>query len=220
MKLLIKTALLLATLFISTFLIIKVTGVLTIDDIKQFFENIKAEPAYIVGGLVVLLLFADLFIAVPTMTVILLAGFFLGFNSALLYAFIGLFFAAITGYILSRTWGEKILIRIERDKQKRDEMHNLFNQHGVLVLILSRAMPVLPEVSACLAGASKMPFIRFLWAWGLGTIPYLLIVSYAGSVSDVDNPTPAILTAIGVTATLWLAWMGFLRFQIQGKSKG
>lgn len=206
MKLLIKTALTLAALFASTFIIIKLTGVLTIDDIKLGFESLKNQPAYFIGTLVIVLLFADLFIAVPTMTVIILAGYFLGFQSAALFAFIGLACAAFTGYLISRLWGEKLLRKISKDQQQIEEMQSTFSQHGVLLLILSRAMPILPEVSACLAGASKMPLPRFIIGWGLGSIPYLLIVSYAGSISSIDNPMPAIYTAMGISGTLWMGW--------------
>ncbi len=77
------------------------------------------------------------------------------------------------------------------------------------MILLSRAMPILPEVTACLAGMTKMKFSRFLLAWCLSTIPYVLIVSYAGSVSSLENPKPAIYTAIGISATLWAGWYLF-----------
>jgi len=219
MKLLLKTALILATLFASTFLVIKFTGVLTVEDIKAGFEALKSQPVYFIGGLVVLLLFADLFIAVPTMTVIILAGFFLGFETAALFAFIGLVCAALTGYLISRLWGDKLLRKINRDEHQRLQMQSLFQKHGVLVLILSRAMPILPEVSVCLAGVSKMRFDRFILGWSLGSVPYLLLVAYAGSVSDLDNPMPAILIALGVTSSLWLAWVWFLRVKLKSGSR-
>ncbi len=219
MKLLLKTALILATLFASTFLVIKFTGVLTVEDIKAGFEALKSQPAYFIGGLVVLLLFADLFIAVPTMTVIIFAGFFLGFETAAFFAFVGLICAALTGYLISRLWGDKLLRRINRDEHQRLQMQSLFQEHGVLVLILSRAMPILPEVSVCLAGASKMRFGRFILGWSLGSLPYLMLVAYAGSVSDLDNPMPAILVALGVTSSLWLAWAWFLRVKLRSGSQ-
>lgn len=214
MKLLLKTALLLAAIFATTFIVIKVTGVLTVEDIESGFERLHAAPVYWIGGLVVLLLFADLFIAVPTMTVIMLAGFFLGFTNGLMFSLIGCMLAAFTGYTLSWFWGDRVLRKVENSQQKRQQMYDIFNRQGMLVLILSRAMPILPEVSACLAGICKMPFLRFVLGWSLGTIPYLLIVNYAGSISDLDNPFPAILTAIGVTGTLWLAWVWKFRGRV------
>ncbi len=42
--------------------------------------------------------------------------------------------------------------------------------------------------------------------YALGTIPYALIITYAGSISSLDNPKPAILAAIGISLTLWTGW--------------
>lgn len=217
MKLLIKSALLLASLFACTFIVVKFSGVLTVDDIKHYFQLLQEQPSYVIGLMVAMLLFADLFIAVPTMTVIILAGFFLGFPMAVLFAFIGLVCAALTGYILSLIWGDKLLHKINRDHRQRQQMEALFDRHGVMVLILSRAMPILPEVSVCLAGASNMPFRKFLLGWSLGSIPYLLIVSYIGSVSQLENPMPTVFAAMAITATLWLAWLWFIRGRVKGE---
>lgn len=215
MKLLIQTALILAALFISTFIIIKMTGLITIEDIEHGFQTLQLQPTYWIGGVMALLLFADLFIAIPTMTVMLLGAFFIGFEAALLFAFIGLSSAALTGYVLSWHWGHLLLNRISRDPMQQREMGEIFKKHGVMVLILSRAAPILPELSACLAGVSRMPFKHFLLGWGLGSIPYMIIVCYAGSISTLEDPKPAIFAAVGITLTLWLMWRIILRPKLQ-----
>jgi len=215
MKLLLKTAVTLALLFASTFLMIKLLGLLTVDDIRAGFESLKNLPDYFIGSLVILLLFADLFIAIPTMTVIMLSGFFLGFETAMLFSFIGLLLAAVVGYLISWIWGEKLLRKVCSDNQQINQMQSLFHKHGIFFLILCRALPILPEVSSCLAGVSRMPILKFMLGWGLGTIPYLFIVVYAGSISHVNNPMPAVLTAIMVSATLWLAWIWLLTIRLK-----
>lgn len=65
MKTLIKLFLILAAVFASTFVIIQVTGVLTIEDIRAWLEAAKSVSPWIIGLVVAGLLFADLFIAVP-----------------------------------------------------------------------------------------------------------------------------------------------------------
>ena len=78
MKDLIKIMLTLALLFASTFILIKATGLLTLEDIKQGLEQAQQiHPGYLVLA-VIGLLFVDLFIAIPTMTIAIMAGFFLG----------------------------------------------------------------------------------------------------------------------------------------------
>ncbi len=211
MKLLIKSILILATIFTTTLLIIKFSGVLTVEDIKEIFATLKSQPSYILGALIVLLLFVDLFIAVPTMTIIILAGYFIGFELAVFYTFLGLFSASFTGYFLSRKHGKKILDKLSSDEEQKLEMTELFNKYGVLVLILSRAVPMLPEISSCLAGTCKMSFKRFFFAWSLGTIPYLCVIAYAGSISKLDDPMPAIYAALGVTFVFWFLWLIFMK---------
>ncbi|MBP7770180.1 MAG: VTT domain-containing protein [Aliarcobacter sp.] len=211
MKLLIKTILILISIFTATLLLIKFTGILTVDDIKEIFTNLKSQPSYILGGLIVLFLFIDLFIAVPTMTIIILAGYFIGFELALFYTTIGLLSASLTGYFLSKKYGNKVLNKLSSNEQQKQEMTDLFNKHGVLVLVLSRAVPMLPEISSCLAGACNMSLRRFLLAWFLGTIPYVCVIAYAGSISNLDNPMPAIYAALGITILFWFIWMVFMK---------
>ena len=212
MKLLIKSVLILVVIFTTTLLIIKFSGVLTIEDIKEIFANLKSQPSYILGALIVLFLFIDLFIAVPTMTIIILAGYFIGFELAVLYTFIGLLSASLTGYFLSLKYGNKILDKLSSNEEQKLEMTDLFNKHGVLVIVLSRAVPMLPEISSCLAGTCKMSLKRFLFAWSLGTIPYLSVIAYAGSISNLENPMPAIYAAIGITVLFWIIWMVFMKY--------
>ena len=214
MKLLIKTTLILMLIFFSTFLLIKLTGILTVEDIKHYFNLLKEQPTYFIGSLVVLLLFIDLFIAVPTMTIIMLAGYFIGFEQAAFYAFIGMFSASSCGYFLSRLYGEDLLKKFTKDKNQIIQMKEVFNQYGMTMLILSRAMPMLTEISSCLAGTCKMSLKKYLLAWSIGSIPYLLLISYAGSVSDLNNPKPALFTAFIITAFLWFSWFIFLRKKI------
>jgi len=211
MKLLIKTILILVSIFTITLLLIKFTGVLTVDDIKGIFSNLKSQPSHILGALIVFFLFIDLFIAVPTMTIIILAGYFIGFELALFYTTIGLLSASLTGYFLSKKYGKKVLNKLSSNEEQKQEMTDLFNKHGVLVLVLSRAVPMLPEISSCLAGACNMSFKRFLLAWFFGTIPYVCVITYAGSISNLDNPMPAIYAALGITVTFWFIWMVFMK---------
>lgn len=211
MKLLIKSVLILFVIFTSMLLIIKFSGLLTVEDIKEIFANLKSQPSYILGSLIVLLLFIDLFIAVPTMTVIILAGYFIGFELAVLYTFIGLFCASFTGYFLSKKYGEKVLDKLSSNESQKLEMKELFNKHGVLVIVLARAVPLLPEISSCLAGTCKMSFKKFFIAWSIGTIPYLSVITYAGSISNLDNPMPALIAAIGITILFWFLWLVFIK---------
>jgi len=79
MKTLLKLFLSLAAVFASTFLIAKLFGLLSVAQIENWLGQAQQLSPLYVGSIVALLLFADLFIAVPTLTITILAGYFLGF---------------------------------------------------------------------------------------------------------------------------------------------
>ncbi len=211
MKELLKTGLILALFFASTFIVMKLFGILSVEDVKLWLEKASKIDYLYVSFAVVLLLFLDLFIAIPTLTITILAGYFLGFALGALSVFIGFMLSGVVGYFISRYYGLKLLQKIYKDPNKLNEMHHIFTKHGAVLLIICRAVPILPEVSCCLAGANRMPFFKFLLFFLIGTIPYLLIATYAGSKSSLENPLPAILVAIAISTILWLSWFFFIR---------
>ncbi len=213
MQTLVKLFLILASFFVSTFIVVKLTGVLTVDDIRAWLEAARSVSPWIVGLMVAGLLFADLFIAVPNLTVCILFGYFLGFELGAFFCILGVSTAGITGHLLSRSMGRRLLEKIVRAPEKIKEMEDVFNRHGFVMILLSWALPILPEATACLSGFTRMSFWKFLSAWVLGAYPYVTIAAYAGYMSTFSDPKPAIYAAIGLSAFFWLTWAIFLRFR-------
>ncbi len=209
MKALIKVMLVLALFFASTFIILKSTGLITVEKIELWLETAKNINPFYVAIIVAGLLFADLFIAVPTLTVMILGGYFLGTAIGAIAGITGLLLAGICGYAISRQYGSLLLNFLIKDQSKQKEAIETFQKHGAIVILLSRAMPILPEVSACMAGMTKMSFMKFLSLWLISTIPTAIIASYAGSISTLQNPKPAIYAVIGITGFFWLGWYVF-----------
>jgi uncharacterized membrane protein YdjX (TVP38/TMEM64 family) len=215
MKPLLRIILVLAVIFASTFVIIRLTGVLTEEDIKAWLEAAtNINPWYVVSA-VVLILAIDIFIAVPTLTTCILSGYFLGFIWGGLTASVGLLAAGLIGYWMSRLLGERILKIIIRSEEKREEAKTTFAQYGLAMIMLSRSSPIFSEVCACMAGMTRMKFTKFFLAWSVNSIPYALIAAYSGSISSFENPKPAIYTMIGLYMVLWLFW--FLYKKLRAK---
>jgi len=219
MRALIKLILVLASVFAATFLIAKLTGFISIEKIEYWLSTAKQIDTLLLATCIVLILFSDLFIAVPTLTVIILSGYFLGFTYGAITAITGVMLAGITGYLLSFLYGENLEKMIIKDHEQRLALREQFDRFGVLMIIFSRAIPILPEVTACLSGLTKMPFIKFIYAWTVSSVPYVLIASYSGSISSVDNPKPAIFTAITLTVMMWVAWFIIKRTTTQKANK-
>lgn len=211
MRELIKIMVVLTLFFLSTFVLLQLSGLLTLDEVRNILTATQQSAPLYLAILVVVLLYADLIIAVPTMTVAMLAGHFLGWPLGASVTLMGLFLAGLSGYFLSRHFGTTLLQRIYRNGDKLNEIQQAFNRSGPWVLISCRALPILPEVSCCMAGATRMEFIKFLPLFTLGTVPYALIVTYAGSVSSLERPQPAIITAITISLLLWGSWYLIVR---------
>ncbi len=215
MRSLFRVMLPLALFFTSMLVLLNATGLVTKARISAWLEAAQEVSPWWGGMLVALLLVADLFVAVPTLTVLLVAGYLLGAVPAALAGMAGLYAAGLLGYGLSRRYGESLVRRVVKDDEQRREMDDAFRTHGVPMILLSRALPMLPEMTACLSGLTHMRPTRFLLAWSGSVVPYVVVTTFAGSRSSLDNPTPAILTAIALAATFGIAWWLFSRRAIR-----
>ncbi len=198
---------------ISIFIILNSTGLITVEKIELWLKMANTSHSFYVAAIVSGLLLADLFISVPTLMLTILSGYFLGPVLGFLAAITGLLMAGTCGYGISRKYGDKLVSFLIKDQDKRDEAVQMFQKHGSIVILLSRAMPILPEVSACMAGLTRMSFVKFLFLWLASSIPYVIIASYAGSISSLENPKPAIFAAIGLMAFLWLCCLIFRKIR-------
>ena len=130
MKPLLKVLFILAACFASTFLILKMSGVLTAEQIESWLNQARALSPFYVGTLIALLLFADLFIAVPTLTIAILSGYFLGHTYGTFAALCGVIPAGICGYILGRYYGDRILRFLIKEEDKCNEAIAAFQQQS------------------------------------------------------------------------------------------
>ena len=206
MKDLLKIALAMALLFASTFALMKSTGLVTEADISAFLTQAhEIHPAWL-AAIVIGLLLLDLLIAIPTMTTILLAGYFMGPLLGGTASAAGLMLLGTAGYGMGRRFGRSVLIRLYKGEDRLTGIEAAFARNDLMVLFVCQALPILPELSCTLAGISRMRLWRFFFGYAVGVVPFAFIVAYAGSVCSPSNPGPAIYTAIGVSVALLLLW--------------
>lgn len=203
MKSLIKLMAGLVAIFAATFIAARLLGILTVENVRHWFAVASDWSMVTVACVVIALLFIDLFVAVPTLTVMILGGYFLGFLPGAAAALAGSCLAAGVGYALSARYGTRLLDRIVKDADERASMEAAFRAHGPAMIMLARSAPILPEVTSCMAGATGMPPRRFSFFYLLATVPYATVAAYAGSVSSIDDPMPAIYAVIGLYALFW-----------------
>lgn len=206
MKELAKVAIVMALIFASTFVIMKGTGLVTEEGVTSFLRQAHTiHPAWM-AVIVIGLLAVDLLIAIPTMTTILLAGYFMGPLLGGAASAAGLMTLGIMGYGMGHRFGRPILARLFRDEAKLEEIEQAFAKNDLLTLFACQALPILPELSCTLAGIARMRFGRFLFGYCIGVVPFAFIVAWAGSKSTLNDPGPAIYTAIAVSVGLLLVW--------------
>jgi uncharacterized membrane protein YdjX (TVP38/TMEM64 family) len=206
---LLRIAIIMALAFASTFVIAQATGILPEGDLVAWLEGLReVDPLWLVLAVIGMLML-DLFIAVPTMTTILLAGWLLGPVLGGLVASAGLLLMGGTGYTLGRSLGRRALMRLFKDDARIAGIETAFARNDLLTLAVCQALPILPELSATLAGIARMHPLRFLAGYALGVVPFAFIVAAGGAASSPDNLRPAILTAIGTTVVLLLIWRRF-----------
>lgn len=206
MRSLLKVMLILGAVFASTFVIARLLGILTEDNVRHWLTEASGVSVWWIGAIVVALLFIDLFVAVPTLTVTILAGYFMGFAGGASAAFLGMMLAAICGYAICHRYGEGLIARLVRDDTRRQELTAAFHRNGPAMILLSRAAPILPEVTACMAGATRMRFSLYLALFAVSTLPYAGIAAWAGSISTIDDPLPAIYAALLLYGVMWAGW--------------
>ncbi len=211
MKSLIKLYLIIIGIFALIFVLVNLTGILSVSDIKAYLHQIQQADKIFVSLIVFLLLASDVFLSVPTILIVTYAGHVLGFKLGLLAASSGMLMSGTIAYILCRLTGTKMLNILIKDKQQIDEVNSIFHRLGFGMLIIARALPMLPEATCCLSGMMRFNFVKFLLYYLLGTLPYALVLTYLGSISDADNPYPAFAGIGMVYIILYVLWYIKLR---------
>jgi len=155
------------------------------------------------GLLVVLLLVGDLVLPVPSTAVMSAAGYLYGTLQGGLIGAAGSFLSGLLAYGLARSCGHALTRHlVEGDELERTA--GLFARRGALLIAVSRWMPLLPEVSCCMAGLVQMPVWRFTVALACGAVPVGFAFAAIGS-SGQESPAVAIVMSILAPAALWVA---------------
>lgn len=147
------------------------------------------------------LLLADLLLPIPGTVVMSALGAVYGFWIGGIFASAGSMMAGMLGYGVGRFFNEGFSRKWlgQKDFDKGKEM---FGRNGAWVVAISRALPILPEVLACMAGLLRMPFRKFCIALACGSVPMGFLFAWIGTVGR-DNPEWGLAVSLGVPAVLW-----------------
>lgn len=154
------------------------------------------------------LLVADLLLPIPGTVVMSALGAVYGVWLGGIIAAAGSMLAGMFGYGIGRFFKEERAKRWlgERDFEKGKSR---FRRGGAWIVAVSRALPILPEVLACMAGLLRMPFRKFCIALACGSVPMGFLFAWIGALGT-DYPGWGLGFSLGVPAVLWgsAAWWG------------
>lgn len=152
---------------------------------------------------VIALLCADLVLPLPATGVMSAAGFVYGVWVGGAISAVGSFLSGSMAYALCRSFGRGIAERLAGGGEKLALNQAQFRRRGPILVALSRALPLLPEVVACLAGLARMPPRVFFLALACGCVPMGFTYAAIGAAGQ-EEPGLALALSIAVPAALWL----------------
>ena len=151
-----------------------------------------------------LLLVGDLVLPVPATAVMSGLGYVYGWWWGGVMAAAGSFLSGVVAYGLCRKFGERAARRLMGEGDFERGRRLFAGRAGGWLVAMSRCLPLMPEVVACMAGVSGMPARRFLVALGCGSVPLGFVFAAAGAAGQ-DDPVLALGLSAGIPVVLYLA---------------
>ncbi|HEY6079178.1 MAG TPA: VTT domain-containing protein, partial [Polyangiaceae bacterium] len=139
------------------------------------------------GGLVIALLSADVLLPIPSSFVAAGAVSLLGAVQGGASVFLGMTLAAWLGYALGLWGGQPLATRMAGEREL-SRARSLMERHGSWLLLLCRGVPVLAEASTLLAGATRLPLLRFALVTALGNAGLSLAYALIGVLRLAGTP--------------------------------
>ena len=140
------------------------------------------------------ILFLDIVLPLPSSIIGTLIGARLGFWAGFASIWVGLTAGHCLGYLLAR-------LALKRIDAELSEVPTL------LVVFLSRPVPILAEATALTAGASAIPFLHFLAACTAGNVLYAGVLAANGAALLPDALFgPGLFIPMLLPVVAWLIW--------------
>ena len=156
------------------------------------------------------LLIIDLFLPILGTVVMSALGLVYGWFIGGLFSALGSIAAGLLAYGLAHKLGRKSVLWLTGESGLAEGERLFHGETGGWLVAFSRWMPVLPEVVACLAGITKMPFKRFFAALCTGCFPMGFIFAYIGETGN-EQPVIAVILSAGLPPLIWGAFRLFYR---------
>lgn len=173
-------------------------------DYAQRFAELRPYAWAIAIGLLI----SDLILPIPATGVMAALGSVYGVLVGAIIGAAGSAASAAVAYWLARSLGQRGS-RLIASGDELERFRRTFERWGGAAIVVSRALPILPEALSVLAGLARMQFKKFMLAVVLGTIPTAAVFAYVGAAS-VKNPAAGVLLAAVIPLAVWPIFLKFL----------
>lgn len=143
----------------------------------------------------VVMICADLFIPMPSPAIMAGLGLIYGFLPGALIASLASFLSGLLAFTLCRAIGPRAAAWIVSESEIK-RLSGFFERYGIWAIAISRLLPWVPEILACVAGLSGMSIARFAAGNLIGGIAVGFINAYFGSRGEADPETLAFVIAL------------------------
>lgn len=147
------------------------------------------------------LLIGDVVLPVPSTAVMTALGLIYGPTVGAAYSVAGSFLAGLAAYWAARALGPKAAVRLV-EQADLERARGFFERRGGWAVAASRALPILAEVVAVLAGLAGMPARRCVVALACGAIPVGVVYAGLGAVAEA-HPVAALTASALLPVVLW-----------------
>ena len=166
------------------------------DRLRGFAADQPSDAATIV--VVVGLLATDILLPIPSSVVSTLSGWQLGWWKGAMAAWMGMNLGAAFGFALARRWGRPLALWFSK-QDDLESMQRVTDRYGPVVLVLTRAVPVLAEASVLIVGIHRLAWRRFLPAVLLSNLGIALAYAAFGDYAEQHQWLPL---AMGVSIAI------------------
>ncbi len=156
------------------------------------------------------LLVSDLILPVPATGVMSALGYVYGIWWGGMVGAVGSFLSGVVAYELCRAGGSRAVRRLLGEAEQARAQRLFAGGLGGWMVALSRWMPLLPELTACMAGLTGMPRRRFMLALACGCVPMALVFAAVGA-TGTERPGLAVGLSVGIPVILYAGtavWLG------------
>jgi membrane-associated protein len=210
-------------------------------DVSQFFQHLHSLRDLISwGGMVVLvaIIFAETGLLIgfflPGDSLLVTAGLFAATGTLQLgWLLLALTAAAIagnaSGYWIGRKAGPPLFSRPDSRLFKRENLlktQRFYEKHGGKTIVLSRFIPIIRTFAPVVAGATEMPFGRFmlynLWG-GVGWVCSMCLLGYflGNSVPHIEQHIDKVIMVVVALSLLPVAIHAYKeRAELRGSNPG